>query len=118
MRPEAQKLLYDVLSAAAAIEEYLRGKSYDEYEDSGLLQAGVERRFEIIGEAVAQLDKIEPDVAGSLPEHARIIAFRNVLIHAYSGVSPAIVWDIARTKLPALVQAVERLLRRADAEAP
>lgn len=108
MRPEAQKLLYDVLAAAGAIEEYLRGKSYAEYEDSSLLQAGVERKFEIVGEAVAQLAKIEPDVAKSLPEHARVIAFRNVLIHAYSGVSPAIVWDIAQAKLPALKQTVTR----------
>lgn len=115
MRPEAQKLLYDVLTAAGAIEEYLRGKSYD-YEDSGLLQAGVERKFEIVGEAVAQLARIEPDVARSLPEHARVIAFRNVLIHAYSGISPTIVWDIARTKLPALTRAVERLLGPNDAE--
>lgn len=110
MRPEAQKLLYDVLTAARQIEEYLRDKSYEDYEDSGLLQAGVERKFEIIGEAVSQLAKIEPALAQRLPEHARVIAFRNVLIHAYSGISPAIVWDVARTKLPGLKQAVERLL--------
>ena len=51
-----------------------------------MLRAAVEREFEIIGEAMTQLAKVDETVADRISHHERIIAFRNVLIHQYGDV--------------------------------
>jgi len=52
MRLESKKYLYDMLQAAKRIAEFTRGRSFGDYERDALLRAGVERQFEIIGEAL------------------------------------------------------------------
>jgi hypothetical protein len=42
-----------------------------------MLRMAVERALTIIGEALSQLAKLDPALAGQLSEHQRIIAFRN-----------------------------------------
>ena len=46
-------------------------------------QAAVERKFEIIGEAVNCLHKDHPELARRIPEMRRIVDFRNFLAHGY-----------------------------------
>lgn len=75
-----------------------------------MLRAAVERMLEIAGEALAQLAKMDAALAERISDHRRIIAFRNVLIHGYSGVDDRLVWDIVETKLPVLRAEVESLL--------
>lgn len=57
-----------------------------------------------------QLAKSDPQVASSISEFRRIIAFRNILIHGYADVDNTLVWDIVETKLPVLKKQVEALL--------
>ena len=48
-----------------------------------------------------------------LPENAdlvRIVAFRNVLIHAYASVDDDLVWSVATEKVAALVASLNELL--------
>ena len=75
-----------------------------------MVRAAVERQFEIIGEALGQLAKVDPEAAGRIGEHRRIIAFRNILVHAYAGVDDMLVWDMVATRLAALRREVEELL--------
>ena len=110
MRLESKKLLYDIGQAAATLGQFTSGKTFLEYEADPMLRSAVERQFEIIGEALRRLAKEDPEVAARVPEHGRIIAFRNILIHAYAEVDHRIVWDILRSKLPALRREVESLL--------
>ncbi|MPZ20988.1 MAG: DUF86 domain-containing protein [Luteitalea sp.] len=77
-----------------------------------MLRAAVEREFEIIGEELAQLARIDGDAASQISEYQRIIAFRNILIHGYADVDDRLVWDIVETKLPTLRTEVEALLRQ------
>jgi uncharacterized protein with HEPN domain len=74
------------------------------------LRSAVERQFEIIGEALNQLSKIDPDTATAISEHRRIIAFRNILIHGYAEIDHRLVWGILEGKLPGLRKQVEALL--------
>lgn len=76
-----------------------------------MLRAAVERQFEIIGEAVAQLARLDRTLTARISEHSRIIAFRNILIHGYADVDNRLVWDIVQTKLPVLRREVETLLK-------
>jgi uncharacterized protein with HEPN domain len=70
----------------------------------------VERQFEIIGEAIAKLAKLDSATAERIPDFRRLIAFRNVLIHGYADVDDELVWDLLRTRLPTLLEAVRRIL--------
>ena len=109
MQPESRKYLYDIRTAARRIAEFTQGQDYERFAGDELLRSGVERQFEIIGEALAQLARRDPDLVKRISEHTRIIAFRNILIHGYAEVDARIVWDIVTTKLPTLRDEVERI---------
>ena len=52
MEPEILKYLYDIRDATSAILKFVQDKTYDDYREDDLLKSGVERKFEIIGEAL------------------------------------------------------------------
>ena len=72
----------------------------------------VEREFEIIGEAVAQLTKLDERLASGISGRRRIVAFRNILIHGYAETDDQLVWDIVENKLPVLRREVDELLAK------
>jgi len=111
MRLEVKKYLYDIQQACELLARFTAGKTLGDYSADPLLRSGVERQFEVIGEALRQMLKIEPGLSSAITESKRIIAFRNVLIHAYASVSDEVVWDILGTDLPRLRKEVEALLR-------
>lgn len=110
MRLEAKKYLYDIQQAALRIAEFTSGKRLDDYRTDPMLRSAVERQFEIIGEALAQLAKLDDALVRRISEHRRIIAFRNILIHGYAEVDDRLVWDIIESKLPILRRETEALL--------
>lgn len=63
MRLEAKKLLEDIRQAAANIKAFVSGKSFDNYTADLMLRSAAERQFEIIGEAVHRLAKVDPVTA-------------------------------------------------------
>ena len=75
-----------------------------------MLRAAVERQFEIIGEAMNRLVKVDALVAERISDNQRIIAFRNILIHQYTDVDERLVWDVVETKLPTLAREARSLL--------
>jgi len=79
-----------------------------------MLRRAVERAFTIIGEALARLAKTDAPVATRSSQRERIIAFRNVLIHAYAEVDDWLVWEILQTDLPVLRQQAADLPRQAE----
>jgi uncharacterized protein with HEPN domain len=81
MRLEAKKCLEDVRQAADLILQFTVGKSFADYESDPLLRSAIERQFEIVGEAVNRLSKIDGSAADSLSGKSRIVGFRNILIH-------------------------------------
>lgn len=74
-----------------------------------LLRSAVERQFEIVGEALNQLLKREPQWASCISDCARIIAFRNYLIHGYADIDYEVVWGILETNLPRLAYEITEL---------
>jgi uncharacterized protein with HEPN domain len=81
------------------------------YAESELIHSAVERKFEIIGEALNAISKFEPELVAQIPEYRRIIAFRNILIHGYAVVEHERVWDVIRISLPLLHLRVTELLQ-------
>jgi uncharacterized protein with HEPN domain len=110
MQLEAKKLLEDIRQACEEILSFTEGKTFQNYKQDRLLRSGVERKFEIIGEALNRLNKTAPDVANQVSHNKRIISFRNILIHGYDVVEDAVVWDIVAKDLPLLYSQMVKLL--------
>jgi len=110
MRRDPRAYLWDALRATELLHDFRRGRSFTDYQADDLLRSGVERQFEIVGEALNQLSKVAPEVAASIPDLPRIVAFRNILIHGYATVDDALVWQLLVEKLPALQEVLRRLL--------
>ena len=110
MRLETAKYLYDIQRACVLLREFTAGKTLAEYENDAMLSAAVERQFEIIGEAMNQLARVDDAVASGITEYRRIIAFRNLLIHGYDVVDDMLVWDVVQTNLPILAREIDVLL--------
>ena len=85
--------LADVERAGADIKRFIDGITRNGYLRDELTQAAVERKFEIIGEALNRLHGSHPEYAARIPDLRRIIDFRNVLAHGYDSIMPANVWD-------------------------
>jgi uncharacterized protein with HEPN domain len=84
--------------------------SLADYDADAMLRSAVERQFEITGEAVKRVAKLDPAIFAGIPETSRIIAFRNILIHGYDVVDNQVVWDVIKYKLPQLSDHVITLL--------
>ena len=111
MKLEVRKYLYDVQRAAALLREFTDAKSFSDYERDAMLRAAVEREFEIVGEAVARLARVDEAVVAEISDYQRIIAFRNVLIHGYADIDDRLVWNVVETNLPTLAREVDDLLQ-------
>ena len=110
MRLEAQKYLFDIQRAAALLTEFTAPGRRSPTTRRIPCCAAVEREFEVIGEALARLAKLDKDLAAQISEHERIIAFRNILIHGYATVDDRIVWGVIENYLAALKRGVDQLL--------
>ncbi len=110
MKRDARAYLGDIQQAAGLIAQFTQGKTFAVYLDDQMLRSAVERQFEIIGEALTQLAKLDPQAAASIREYRRAISFRNILVHGYAAVDDRLVWDIVVGKLAALRDDVAALL--------
>ncbi len=63
MRLEAKKYLHDMRAAAELIASFTEGKSFADYEADAMMRSAVERQLEIIGEALAQLARLDQSLA-------------------------------------------------------
>jgi uncharacterized protein with HEPN domain len=110
MQRDPRAFLWDVREAALAIQTFTEGMDAVAYAGNAMAQAAVERKFEIIGEALGQLAKLDAAMAARIPDLPQIVAFRNQLIHGYATVNVGTVWNIAQNALPSLLDAVQSLL--------
>jgi uncharacterized protein with HEPN domain len=113
MRPESRALLWDARRAADLVRAFIDAKSWDDYQADAMLRSAVERQFEIIGEALNRLGKVDAETAGLIDDLPRIVAFRNVLIHGYATIDDAIVWEVATSRLRPLTELLSALLGEA-----
>lgn len=114
MQLKAKKLLYDIQQAAERVSKFVSGKTFVDYESDDLLRSGVERQFEIMGEALNQLSKVSAEVTAGISDYQQIISFRNILIHGYAEIDNRLVWNILENKLQTLLRQVTELLARAE----
>ena len=69
--------------------------------------------MEMMGEERGGLDEQDHGTAARITDFARIIAFRNILIHGYRLLRHELVWSVLQNQLPKLIREVEALLGEA-----
>ena len=109
-RRDARMYLVDILDACAALHSHVGDHDEAAFRNTRIVRAAVEREFSIICEAVVQLIKLDPSIAGRISDSRGIAHFRNILIHAYDLVDPARMWSIVREDIPTLRREVLLLL--------
>jgi uncharacterized protein with HEPN domain len=83
MERDARSYLWDIQEAGNAVARFTADLDSSGYAENEIVRAAVERKFEIIGEALTQLSKRDPALARRVPDFRDIIAFRNLLIHGW-----------------------------------
>lgn len=68
---------------------------------------------EILGEALARIRDLERPIFEQIPEAARVVALRKIIIHGYDAVDPKVLWAIVEDRLPELRALLSRLLEEA-----
>ena len=110
MQRDPRAFLWDVRESALAIQSFTSGMDGAAYAGNAMAQAAVERKFEVIGEALNQLAKLDAALAARIPDLPQIVAFRNQLIHGYATVNVSTVWNIAQNAVPVLIESMRTLL--------
>jgi uncharacterized protein with HEPN domain len=110
MKLEANKLLLDVTDACRDVEHFTAQTTLDDYLASELLRAAVERKFEIIGEALIRLRQKDPETFLRISAGRQAVAFRNRLVHGYDVIDHETVWQTVQNDLPKLKAEAEQLL--------
>lgn len=109
MQREHKAYCQDILDCIRKIENYTTDFSFDRFTGNELVQDGVVRNLEIIGEAVKKL----PDEFKLKRTHIpwrNIAGLRDIIAHDYFGLDFEIIWDVIKNKLPQLKEAVSEIL--------
>jgi uncharacterized protein with HEPN domain len=110
MEIEIKKFLFDIHESIASIEQYLGDKrDFNVYMTDKMLRRAVEREFEIIGEAMNRIEKLDPTI--NISSKRQIISMRNRVIHGYDKIDNEIIWGTIVRHLPNLKTEINQLLK-------
>ena len=109
MRPE-RLYLSDILEASKNVALHLGERSRDEFIANRTARAAVLHELTVIGEAASRIPVTMRDRHPAVP-WADAIAFRNIVVHEYFGLSWPMVWDTATRDVPDLERQVSEIVR-------
>ena len=100
--------LRHIYEAAERIGKYLQNVDEEQFAQTSLLQDGVIRQLEIIGEATRHLSKSLRQQYSEVPWQD-IAGMRDKLIHDYFGVDVDTVWLTATQDVPTLKEKIKTI---------
>ena len=104
--------LQDILGAAAAIADVMRGVSIEDYRNTRSIRSSVEREFIIIGAALRRIGDLDARLFASISNSRAIVDFRNLLAHDYGAIDDDSVFGIVYSDLIVLQAEVAELLQK------
>ncbi|MHA1310583.1 MAG: HepT-like ribonuclease domain-containing protein [Candidatus Helarchaeota archaeon] len=113
MKKDNTVFLKHVLDAISLIEDYLKGKNFQEFRSNHMLQDAVIREIEIIGEATKNYSADFINKYSDIP-WKQIAGMRDKLIHGYFGVDLDAVWDTATKDIPSLKERLLKILKEEE----
>jgi len=110
MEQEIKKFLFDIKESIESIENFLGEKrDFSIYQSNKMLRRAVEREFEIIGEAMNRIDKIDSKI--EISSKKLIVNMRNRVIHGYDKIDNEIIWGTIVRHLPVLKDEINKLIK-------
>jgi uncharacterized protein with HEPN domain len=106
MQHEDKARVGHMLNAARNVARWIAGKSYEDFLQSELLQAGVAYEVQIVGEAAWRLTEESKAMIADVP-WSKVAGMRHRLVHDYYRIDPRLVWDVATIHLPDLTRKLE-----------
>lgn len=106
---DSKIFLAHILESIGEIEKNIAGMTADQFLKSVTIQDAVNRRVEIIGEAVKNLPNSFKIKHKEIP-WKQIAGMRDILIHEYFGVDNDLVWKIATKDIPKLKEQISEIL--------
>ena len=106
---EALLYLTDIRDAIRTIQSYTEKMSYEEFAGDRKTREAVILNFVIIGEAIK---KIPPEIIEQAPNvpWKEFAGMRDKMVHGYFSISSTILFETIRNDLPALHDAIQKLL--------
>jgi len=104
--------LLDILDAACAIDDVMRGLSLDDYRATWSIRSSVEREFIIIGAALRRISALDEELFSSISNSRAIVDFRNLLAHDYGAIDHDSVFGVVYSDLIVLQAEVAELIQR------
>jgi uncharacterized protein with HEPN domain len=102
MKRSTATRLHDAIPAIEAIERFTQDMDYEAYASNEMAMAAVERKFEIISEALKNAAAEDASIQASITVLPQIIGLRNRIAHAYEQIDQEILWTIRSLWLPRL----------------
>lgn len=102
--------LEDAAAACELILQFTQDMDEEQYDTDLKTQSAVERQFEIIGEALNRIKRIEPNLLDQIENWREIIGFRNVIAHGYDVIENVIIWDSVLKDIPLLLVQLKQML--------
>ena len=109
MKRDESVYLQHILDAITKVETYLRGIDESAFYRNPLIQDGVIRQIEVLGEATKHLSEELRHQSPQLPWED-IAGMRDKLIHGYFGVDLEKVWLTAIDDLPVFKEEIKKIL--------
>lgn len=102
--------LKDIVEAMDAIEKFIEGINFDEFQKNDMISSAVIRKFEVIGEASKN---IPDEVRNKYPliPWKEMAGMRDRLIHFYFGVKHDLVWHTIKDVVPVAKSEILKILK-------
>ncbi len=99
----------DILAAVRAIARYTDGMTFDQFVNDARTVDAVVRNLMTMGESIRWIPEPILDAHPGVPWRT-LRGMRNVVVHEYFGVDPAILWETVQGDLPPLEAELEAVL--------
>ncbi len=101
--------LAEIAQACDAVERFTAGYRKEDFIGHEIARSAVVHQLTIIGEAASNISRPLRERFPQVPWR-KVIALRNIIVHAYFAVDWMLIWEIAVKDVPGLKQQVNRIL--------